>query len=202
MIALHSATAASRLQALSRRPRAGRRLAVVADVDLIVAALGALTAAGYGVSGLPADAATLRAALVASDGDAIMLNDYQAFHASLPTALRDAVAARWGAAERDPLFRPGQVDCGRFPVAAACFGSVTAILASADDPAAPPRHHMLARIAWISDVWRAEAIIAQRPLGYTLGLPVLVPAHAVPDVATLAAALEGETTVLRSWRLT
>jgi hypothetical protein len=200
MIAPHSATAASRLQALGRRPRAGRRLAVLADVDLVVAALDALTAAGYGVSGLPADTATLRAALGA--GDAIMLNDYQAFHASLPTALRDAVAARWGAAERDPFFRPGQVDCGRFPVAAACFGSVAAVVAPADDPAAPPRHHMLAHIAWISDVWRAEALIAQRPLGYALGLPVLVPAHAAPDVATLAAALDGETTALRRWRLT
>lgn len=203
MIAPHSETAESRLQALRRKPRAVRRLAVLADIGLALAALDALAAAGYGVSGLPADGAALRAALIASESDAIMLNDYAAFYATLPVVLRDAVAARWGAAERDPLFRPGQVDCGRFTIPVACFGVVAVIAAPADDLAAPPRHHMLARIAWVSDIWRADAIIAQRSFDHAFTLPMFVPASPnQPDVAAVAAALDGDIAALRRWHMT
>jgi cobalamin biosynthesis Mg chelatase CobN len=203
MIALHAATAASRLQALNRKPRAVRRLAVMADADLAAAALATLAAAGYGVSSWPPAAPALRAALVASDGAAVMLNDYATFHATLPAALRDAIAARWGAAERDPLYRPGDVDCGRIMVPAVHYGAVAIVAAPNDESEAPPRHHVLARAAWIADAWRADAVIAHRPLGFDFGLPVLVPAvEDRPDVATLAAALDGDIAALHRWRVT
>ncbi|MGH7013713.1 MAG: cobaltochelatase subunit CobN [Stellaceae bacterium] len=198
-------TADPRLLALRRKPRAARRLAVVAspnDRHAACAILAALAAAGYGVAGLPDDAATLDARLQAAEGEAIMLNDYAAFHATLPAALRDAVAARWGAAERDPQFQPGQVDCGRFVVPALRFDNV-AVIAATVDAGEPPRHAALARAAWIADGFRADAAIAWRPLGIGLALPVFVPAASgPPDGATLIAALDGEAAAVRRWRAT
>jgi cobaltochelatase CobN len=193
--------AENRLEALRRKPRATRRLAVVPGADLTAAwaVLGALAAAGYDVGALPPDAAALRAQLDAAEGEAIMLNDYAAFHATLPPALRDAVAARWGAAERDPHYRPGQVDCGRFALPALRFGRV-AVIAPADDTG-PPRHHALARAAWIADVFRADVAIAWRPLGVALALPVLVATAGAPDAAQLLAALDGDAAALRRWRI-
>lgn len=199
----HPETAEIRLAALRRKPRAARRLAVVPGADLTAAltVLGALAAAGYDVGALPRDAVALREQLWAADSDAIILGNYDAFHAALPAALRDAVAARWGAAERDPEYRPGQVDCGRFVVPALCFGAVAVMRAEPAGAAEPPRHHALARIAWITDGFRADAVIAWTPLGVPLALPVLVAADGAPDTVELLAALEGDAAALRQWRV-
>ncbi|MDE1931562.1 MAG: cobaltochelatase subunit CobN, partial [Alphaproteobacteria bacterium] len=80
----------------------------MADSDDVraFAILAALAEAGYGVADLPAGPAALNARLAGAEGEAVMLNDYAAFTASMPATLRDAVAARWGAAERDPHYRP------------------------------------------------------------------------------------------------
>jgi len=196
-------TAESRLATLGQKPRQARRLAVLAKADppATFAVLRALAAAGYGVDGLPDNAATLGDRLDAAEGEAIMLNDYAAFHATLPAALRDAVAARWGAAERDPHYRPGQVDCGRFLVSVLRLGNIAVIPAS--EATVPPRHDALARVAWIADGFRADAAIAWRPLGVDLSLPVLVaPADGAADMNTLIAALDGDGTALHRWRLT
>lgn len=200
MAAPQSVTADRRLRAPARKPRAARRLAVLADAERAMAVLEALAAAGYAVGGAPADARALAVALAASDGEAVMLNDYAAFYATLPAALRDAVAARWGAAERDPQFHPGQVDCGRFTVPALRCGAV-AVVGGGADPAGPPRHYALARLAWIVDAFRADAMIALRPLGFAAPLPVLTPAAGAPDLAALPAALDGDGAARRRWLL-
>lgn len=197
-------TAETPLQRLRRKPRVERRLAVIAGVDLTVvcAILTGLATAGYRVSGTPLDAVWLQTQLDAGDGEAIMLNDYAAFHATLPAALRDAVTARWGTAEHDAQFRPGQVDCGRFIVPALRCGAVAIV--AADDPGAPPHHRMLARIAWIADIFRADAVVAWRPIDIGRALPLFVPAtdDAATDAAALAAALDGDAVALQQWRAT
>lgn len=196
------ATPETRLLALRHKPRSARRLAVVAEPDLgpAFAVVAALAAAGYGVTERPGDAAELGARLDAAEGETIMLNDYAAFYATLPAALRDAVAARWGAAERDPYYRPGQVDCGRFVVPVLRLGAV-AVIASAEDVSDPPRHHTLARLAWIADAFRADAAIAWRPLGIDLPVPVLTPAaDTVSSPTGLLAALDGDVAASRQWR--
>lgn len=194
--------AVSRLAALGQKPRQARRLAVFvgSDRSAAFAVLTALAAAGYGIAELPENAAELGAKLDAAEGEAIMLNDYAAFHATLPAAVRDAVAARWGAAERDPHYRPGQVDCGRFIVPVARFGEVAAI--ATGETTVPPRHDALARTAWIADSFRADAVIAWQPFGVELLMPVLVaPADDPADVNSLIAALDGDGAALHRWRL-
>lgn len=187
------APADPRLLAVARKPHAARRLAVVADSDSAraFALLTALAEAGYGVAGLPDSPTGLDARRAAAEGEAIMLNDYAAFYASLPATLRDAVAARWGAAERDPQYRPGQVDCGRLIVPTLRFGNIALIAAGI--ATVPPRHAALAYAAWITDAFRADAAIAWRPLGVDLPLPVLIaPADDAVDTASLLAALDGK----------
>lgn len=195
------APADPRLLALARKPRVARRLAVVADSDRhdVFAILAALGAAGYGVAELPDGPAGLDARLDAAEGEAVMLNDYAAFYASLPATLRDAVAARWGAAERDPHYRPGQVDCGRLLVPAWRLGTVAVIAAGI--ATVPPRHAALACAAWITDTFRADTAIAWRPLGVDLPLPVLIaPADGIADADALLAALDGDLVGHRAWQ--
>lgn len=198
------AIADARLLALARKPRTARRLAIVAEADhrqSVVAVLTALAAAGYDVAGLPADFAGLEARLDASEGETIMLNDYAAFCATLPVTLRDAVAARWGAAERDSHYRPGQVDCGRFIVPALRLGTVAVIAAGI--ATVPPRHEALAGVAWITDTFRADVVISWRPLGVDLPVPVLIAStDDAANTASLLAALDGDATALGRWRVT
>lgn len=176
-------------------------MAVVADSDHhdVFAILSALAAAGYGVADLPDSPAGLDTRLNAAEGEAIMLNDYAAFYASLPATLREAVAARWGAAERDPHYRPGQVDCGRLLIPALRFGTVAVIAAGI--ATVPPRHAALACAAWITDAFRADAAIAWRSLGVDLPMPVLIaPADSARDTASLLAALDGGGAGQHSWQ--
>lgn len=161
------------------------------DCPCTFALLTALVEAGYGVAGLPDSPAGLGARRAAAEGETIMLNDYAAFYASLPATLRDAVAARWGAAERDPQYRPGQVDCGRLIIPTLRFENIALIAAGI--ATVPPRHAALACAAWITDAFRADVAIAWRPLDFDLSLPVLiVPADCAVDNASLLAALDGK----------
>src|SRR5204862_349623 len=81
-----------------------------------VTVLTAMTAAGYRIDDPPADAAALMARLLAgptnsgrsrAGGAHLLLADYDAFVARLPTALRERMHERWGEPERDPFFTGG-----------------------------------------------------------------------------------------------
>ncbi len=95
----------------------------------------------------------------------LSLADYRAFHDSLPPALREQLAARWGAPEVDPCFADGG-----FRLAILRFGHVVIGVqpprgygvdpkATYHDPLLPPPHGYLAFYAWIRRVFGADAAI-------------------------------------------
>ncbi|HYD65209.1 cobaltochelatase subunit CobN [Azospirillum sp.] len=103
---------------LANYPNRDGRLANGVGLDTpagVVEALAAMRAAGYAVDGAPTDAAALMAALqagVTNDVTALdtrevretlSLDEYQAFFATLPDAVRGAVLERWGEPEDDPF---------------------------------------------------------------------------------------------------
>ena len=145
-----------------------------------VVILKALKDAGYDVRDLPQDGAELVARVLAGqtndhtrhglESESLSLADYQLFFAALPKAVRDAVTARWGAPERDPFYRAGETDCGRFAIAAFRCGNVAIGLqpargynidpsASYHDPALVPPHGYLAFYAWMREQFRADAVV-------------------------------------------
>ena len=88
----------------------------------------------------------------------------------MPAALRDKVSARWGAAEDDPFFRAGALDCGAFHLPLVRYGNVVIGVqpargynidprASYHDPALPPPHNYFAFYAWLAQSFRADAVI-------------------------------------------
>ncbi|SHH02963.1 cobaltochelatase CobN [Kaistia soli DSM 19436] len=132
----------------------------------------AMRAAGYGLAGFPETGSALMAALeqaqagaAGTEQIAISLTDYRAFHDALPEALREELAARWGAPEQDPTF----VD-GAFRLAICRFGNIVVGVqpargygvdpkATYHDPALPPPHHYLAFYAWLRRVFVADAVV-------------------------------------------
>ena len=96
--------------------------------------------------------------------------EYSAFFASLPQAVQQQVSERWGSAERDPFFRPGRLDCGRFAIPGFRVGNIAVLIQPArgynldpkstyHDPALVPPHSYLAAYAWLADSFRADAVI-------------------------------------------
>src|SRR5271169_2614607 len=144
-----------------------------------IAILRALAGAGYRVAGAPEDGETLVRRLLAGPTNAnptaageesLSFADYSAFFATLPTTVQTAVTARWGAAERDPFFRPGRLDCGRFAIPGFRAGNVAVLIqpargynidpkATYHDPALVPPHGYFAAYAWLAEDFRADAII-------------------------------------------
>ena len=138
-----------------------------------------LRAAGYNTGDLPDDAAALMARLLtgptnarpqAEAEESFSFADYSTFYGDLPQAVRQQVEAQWGAAERDPFFRPGRVDCGRFAIPGLWRGNVALLIqpargynrdpqATYHDPALPPPHSYLAAYAWLRHSFRADAVI-------------------------------------------
>jgi cobaltochelatase CobN len=146
----------------------------------VVEILRALKQAGYRVEDEPADSADLMRRLLAGPtndlrshrpgADEIKLIDYSAFFGSLPQAAQEQLLARWGSGERDPSFRPGELDCGGFPIAALRFGNVVVGIqpargynidpsATFHDPDLVPPHSYLAFYAWLRESFRADAIV-------------------------------------------
>jgi cobaltochelatase CobN len=141
--------------------------------------LRALGEAGYRTGDLPENADALMARLLAGPTNArpraaaeesLSFAEYSAFFASLPPAVQQQVAARWGAAERDPFFRPGRLDCGRFAIPAVRAGNIAVLIqpargynldpkATYHDPALVPPHSYFAAYAWLADDFRADAVI-------------------------------------------
>ena len=102
--------------------------------------------------------------------ESLSFADYSAFFATLPAAVQRAVTDRWGAAERDPFFRPGRLDCGRFAIPGFRAGNVAVLIQPArgynidpkstyHDPALVPPHSYFAVYAWLADEFRADAVI-------------------------------------------
>ncbi|HEX3953021.1 MAG TPA: cobaltochelatase subunit CobN [Stellaceae bacterium] len=139
----------------------------------------ALRDAGYRIDGAPDDAAALMNRLLAGPSNArphapaeetLSFAEYSAFFASLSPAVQQRVSERWGAAERDPFFRPGRLDCGRFAIPGFRIGNVAVLIqpargynldpkATYHDPALVPPHSYFAAYAWIADAFRADAVI-------------------------------------------
>lgn len=220
------AALAARWAALRRKPAAERRLALVlanypnrdgrlgngVGLDTpaaTVEVLKALAAAGYRIDDAPADGAALMALLqqgATNDlgarparlvRETLALPDYYAFFHSLPPAVRDQVTARWGAPERDPHFRPGELHCGEFVIAAIRFGDVAVGVqpargynidpaASYHDPDLVPPHGYLAFYAWLQDGLRADAVVHMGKHGNLEWLPgkaVALSAECFPEAA-------------------
>jgi len=196
---------------LRRKPEAERRVAIVLanypnrdgrigngvglDVPAsVVDALRALAGAGYRVESIPADGRALMAALLAGPTNAlagrnaravsesILLTDYLAFFQSLPASVQSAVTARWGKAEDDPHFVPGELHCGDFFLSALRFGNLVVAVqpargyhidpaASYHDPALVPPHNYLAFHAWLREQFRADAIVQMGKHGNLEWLP-------------------------------
>jgi cobaltochelatase CobN len=144
-----------------------------------IAILRALAGAGYRIIDAPKDGETLVRQLLAGPTNAnpraageesLSVAEYSAFLATLPLQVQQAVAARWGSAERDPFFRPGRLDCGRFAIPGFRAGNVAVLIQPArgynvdpkstyHDPALVPPHAYFAVYAWLADDFRADAII-------------------------------------------
>lgn len=171
--------------------------------------LRALAEAGYRVEDLPESGNDLVRRLLAGPtndtsalagrevAESVSMADYAPYLASLPRAVQDGVAGRWGSAESDPRYRPGRLDCGRFSVAAYRCGNVAIGLqpargynidpqSSYHDPALPPPHGYLAFYAWIQDVFRADAIVHMGKHGNLEWLPgksLALSAECLPEAA-------------------
>src|SRR5262249_28649078 len=133
----------------------------------------------YWTGDMPGDAQTLMERLLAGPTNAdpgapceesLSFADYSAFFAGLPSAVQHAIGARWGAAERDPFFREGRLDCGRFAIPGFRVGNLAVLIqpargynidpkSTSHDPALPPPHSYLAAYAWLVDEFRADAIV-------------------------------------------
>jgi cobaltochelatase CobN len=144
-----------------------------------VAILRALREAGYRIEDAPEDGEGLVERLLegptnanpaASAEETLSFADYSVFFGALLDAVQKAVTARWGPAERDPFFRPGRVDCGRFAIPGFCAGNVAVLIQPArgynidpkstyHDPALVPPHAYFATYAWLTEDFRADAVI-------------------------------------------
>ncbi|MGH7031433.1 MAG: cobaltochelatase subunit CobN, partial [Stellaceae bacterium] len=141
--------------------------------------LRALVDAGYRVTDIPEGSEALVQRLIAGPTNAdpaaageetFSFAEYSSFFATLPLSVQQAVTDRWGPAERDPFFREGRLDCGRFAVPGFRAGNVALLIqparghgldpkSSYHDAALPPPHAYFAAYAWLAQDFRADAVI-------------------------------------------
>ena len=144
-----------------------------------IAILRALAEAGYRIADAPDDPEELIRRLLdgptngnpgAPAEESMSFADYSAFFATMPAPVQRAVAERWGAAERDPFFRPGRLDCGRFAIPGFRAGNLAVLIQPArgynidpkstyHDPALVPPHSYFAVYAWLAEEFRADAVV-------------------------------------------
>ncbi|RLK39230.1 cobaltochelatase subunit CobN [Cupriavidus plantarum] len=143
----------------------------------VVRILSLLASEGYTVEALPADGEALMQALtrgVTNDLDqhavrpafqSLAMSRYRAWFASLPRENRDAVIARWGEPEQDPMVR-----AGRFMIAGVRSGHLFIGIqparayevddyASYHDAELVPPHGYLAFYLWLRDVFAIDAVV-------------------------------------------
>ena len=185
---------ARRWIALARLPNQDKRIALVlanyptrdgrigngVGLDTPAAALNILKALeqqGYPVEGLPDSGTALIHLLlggVTNDLDSrdlrpcaqsLALADYQAFFAQLPIANQQAVLARWGGPEQDPMFRGGRLMIAGLRFGLSFVGIQPArgyqVDASAvyHDPDLVPPHGYLAFYCWLRSAFAANAVV-------------------------------------------
>jgi cobaltochelatase CobN len=141
--------------------------------------LRALAQAGYRITDMPESPETLVGRLVRGPTNAqphapaeetLAFPEYSAFFGTLPQVVQEAVIGRWGPPERDPFFRPGRLDCGRFAIPGFCCGNVAVLIqpargynidpkATYHDPALVPPHDYFAAYAWLAEDFRADAVV-------------------------------------------
>ena len=145
----------------------------------VLAILRALADAGYRVEEIPEDSAALIRRLTdgptnanptAACEETFSFAEYSSFFATLPPPVQQAITARWGPAERDPFFREGRLDCGRFAIPGFRAGNIAVLIQPArgygidpkstyHDPALVPPHAYLAAYAWLAQDFHADAVI-------------------------------------------
>lgn len=114
--------------------------------------------------------------------ETLALPDYLAFFRDLPESVQAQVTERWGPPEDDPFYRPGELDCGGFAIAAVCLGGVAIGIQPArgynidpagsyHDPALVPPHAYFAFYAWLREAFRADAVIHMGKHGNQEWLP-------------------------------
>jgi len=174
-----------------------------------VRVLAALADSGYRIDDLPVDGDALIARLLAGPTNDISalasrtvtetfsMADYQLFFGSLPAAVQRDVRERWGAPENDPFFRPGELDCGGFAIAAYRLGNVVIGLqpargynvdpaATYHDPALVPPHSYFAFYGWLRRAVGVQAIVHMGKHGNLEWLPgkaVALSADCYPEAA-------------------
>jgi cobaltochelatase CobN len=139
----------------------------------------ALAAAGYWIGDMPDDPRHLIERLLtgptnahpgAPESESFSFADYSVFFGGLSASVRRAIEERWGPGERDPFYRPGRVDCGRFAIPGFCAGNMAVLIQPArgynidprstyHDPALVPPHGYLATYAWLAQAFRADVVI-------------------------------------------
>ena len=180
--------------ALRRKPNADKRLALIlanyptregrlgngVGLDTpasVLAILRRLAAEGYRVADIPAHGDALLRRLksgVTNDPanwplrpayQSLAMADYRAFFARLPRVSREAVLARWGRPEHDPMLREGRfmlagLRCGQvFVGIQPARGYHLDPLASYHDPDLVPPHAYLAFYCWLREVFASDAVV-------------------------------------------
>jgi len=208
---------------LRAKPAAERRIAIVlanypnrdgrigngVGLDTPASAINVLRAlreAGYRVGEMPESGAELMERLLAGPTNArpyapaeetLPFNEYSAFFASLAPSVQQRVSAQWGAAERDPFFRPSRLTCGDFAIPGFRTGNVAVLVQPArgynldpkstyHDPALAPPHSYFAAYAWLADSFRADAVIDLGKHGTLEWLPgkaLVLSAECFPEAA-------------------
>jgi cobaltochelatase CobN len=156
--------------------------------------LTALKRKGYRIDDIPDDGGQLIDRLMAGPTndfkalagrnvtETLSMADYQIFLSALPESVQKAVFERWGAAEEDPFFIPGEVDCGCFAVPAFRLGNAAVCLQPArgfnidpkdsyHDPDLVPPHNYLAFHAWLRRGFAADAVVHMGKHGNLEWLP-------------------------------
>jgi cobaltochelatase CobN len=157
----------------------------------VVALLGDLAAARYGVRGAPHTSGALLAALDKGRADASLpLTAYMRLLAELPAEVATRIHDAWGSAADDPAVRDGAF---RFR-GCACHNVIVALppdrgrsaerRADYHDPALPPRHSLVAFGLWLRHIAKVDALVhmgAHGTLEWLPGKAVALTAACFPE---------------------
>jgi cobaltochelatase CobN len=195
---------------LTSFPTKHARVGMAVGLDTPASALGLLDAlheAGYDVQRPYDHGDELMHALIAGGGHdpefvtdeqlaratlRLPVAEYEAWYATLPASLRDAMEERWGPPPGEPF-----VDGDDYVVAALELGNVLIAIQPPrgygddpvgiyHDPELPPTHHYLAVYRWLEASWRADAIVHLGKHGTLEWLPgkmLALSSECAPDAA-------------------